>query len=55
MAKYKVVDKKDNHALYAIGYNKEKLQKDIDSGYFHKYLMPELKNVELIVIEDTKK
>ncbi len=52
MARYKVVDRRNHHALYAVGYCKAKLQKDIDSGYFHQYLMPELKTVRLIIIDE---
>lgn len=51
MGKYKVVDKKNHYAVYAVGCNKQRLQERIDNGYFHKYLIDELKNVELIIIE----
>jgi len=58
MAKYKVIASNYDNFLMATGFygesGKQKAQERIDSGYFNKYLMPELKDATFIVVEDLK-
>jgi len=49
---YKVVSECNNKEVWAIGfYSKEKAQKRIDEGYFHKHMYEKDKSKKLIVIE----
>jgi hypothetical protein len=49
---YKVVSECDNKEVWATGfYSKEKAQKRIDEGYFHKSMYEKDKSKKLIVIE----
>lgn len=49
---YKVVSKDYLNEVWAIGfYSKEKAQKRINEGYFHKYMYKEDKHKKLIVVE----
>ena len=49
---YKVVSECDNKEVWTTGfYSKEKAQKRIDEGYFHKHMYECDKHKKLIVIE----
>ena len=52
---YKVVSECNNNEVLASGfYSKDKAQKRIDEGYFHKFMYEKDKNKKLIVIKDGK-
>jgi hypothetical protein len=49
---YKVVSECNNNEVLASGfYSKEKAQKRIDEGYFHKNMYEKDKSKKLIIIE----
>lgn len=49
---YKVVSECNNNEVWASGfYSKEKAQKKIDEGYFHRFMYEKDKSKKLIIIE----
>ena len=49
---YKIVTKGSENEVWAVGfYSKEKAQKKIDEGYWHKYMYDKDKHKTLIVIK----
>ena len=52
---YRVVSECNNNEVWASGfYSKEKAQKRIDEGYFHKFMYEKDKNKKLIVVKSEK-
>ena len=53
---YKVVTQYNQNEVWASGfYDKEKAQKKIDEGYFHRYMYEKDKHKKLIVIQSSLK
>ena len=47
-----VVSERNNNEVWASGfYSKDKAQKRIDEGYYHKFMYDDDKNKKLIIIE----